>query len=72
MVLVNQPDTDQWDRIQSPETNPHMYGQLIYNKEGKNMQWRKENLFSKRFWENWTTTPRKIKRDYLPLYTKIN
>ena len=32
------------------------YGQLIYNKGGKTIQWRKECLFNKHCWENWTAT----------------
>ena len=29
------------DRKESPEVNPCTYGQLIYDKRGKNIQWRK-------------------------------
>ena len=32
---------DQWNKVESPETNPHTYGYLIFDKEG-NMQWRKK------------------------------
>ena len=37
---------DQWNKTESPEINPHTYGYLIFNKEGKNIQWRKNNLFN--------------------------
>jgi hypothetical protein len=41
----------QWNRIEDSEMKPHTYDQLIFDKEAKNIQWKKDSIFNK--WFNW-------------------
>ena len=58
---------------ESPETNAHIYGQLVHNKRAKNIQWKKESLFNKWCWKNWIATCKRMRLDhYIIPCTKIN
>ena len=51
----------QWNKMESLEINTCTYEQFIFDKGGNNIQCRKDSLFNKVCWKNWSTTWKRMK-----------
>ena len=52
--------------------NTQLYGQLIFDKAGKNIQWEIDSVFKKWCCESWTATCKRMKLDHFLIpYKKI-
>ena len=72
MVLAQKQTYGSLGLNREPRNKPtHL--QLIFNKGGKTIQWRKDSLFSEWCWKSWTASYKSTKLEHtITSYTKIN
>ena len=72
MVLAQKKTYGSVEQNRNPR-NKLTHSQLIFDKGGKSIQWRKDSLLSKCCWESWIAPCKSMELEYtLTLYTKIN
>ena len=63
---------DQWNRVEDPEIYSHICGNLIFSKEAKTVEWKKDSIFNICLWFNWWLACRRMQIDpFLSPYTKL-
>ena len=72
-MILAQKQTHRSMEENSPEMNPHLNGQFIYNIEGKNIQWGNTASSINSVEKNWTAICKRIRLNYtLTPCIKIN